>query len=199
VLTNGGPGYHTMVPTLLIYEEAFTNYRYGNAAAMPATGRWAHARDAANEKFHVYWIGGTSGAGKSTTAARLANEHGLHLYATDEAMSENASRTTAAEAPFLHQFMAMSMDEPWGAVTATQIRTVVEHLIGAGQHRGGDQLVLVVADTGYDPERQAKSSFQVARSFTADEHTQHRDRHASRPECRPHGSGGLDGVHRLVE
>ena len=34
VLTNGGPGYHTMVPTLLIYEEAFTNYRYGSAAAM---------------------------------------------------------------------------------------------------------------------------------------------------------------------
>jgi ABC-type sugar transport system permease subunit len=34
VLTNGGPGYHTMVPTLLIYDEAFTNYRYGSAAAM---------------------------------------------------------------------------------------------------------------------------------------------------------------------
>ena len=34
VLTNGGPGYHTMVPTLLIYGEAFTNYRYGSAAAM---------------------------------------------------------------------------------------------------------------------------------------------------------------------
>ncbi|GAA1650108.1 sugar ABC transporter permease [Actinoplanes couchii] len=34
VLTNGGPGYHTMVPTLLIYGEAFTNHRYGSAAAM---------------------------------------------------------------------------------------------------------------------------------------------------------------------
>ncbi|SEE65116.1 carbohydrate ABC transporter permease [Ruania alba] len=34
VLTNGGPGYHTMVPTLLIYVEAFTNNRYGAAAAM---------------------------------------------------------------------------------------------------------------------------------------------------------------------
>ncbi|MWV51564.1 ABC transporter permease subunit (plasmid) [Rathayibacter sp. VKM Ac-2803] len=34
VLTNGGPGYNTMVPTLLIYSEAFTNHRYGTAAAM---------------------------------------------------------------------------------------------------------------------------------------------------------------------
>ncbi|MDQ0675130.1 ABC-type sugar transport system permease subunit [Pseudarthrobacter siccitolerans] len=34
VLTNGGPGYHTMVPTLQIYIEAFANHRYGTAAAM---------------------------------------------------------------------------------------------------------------------------------------------------------------------
>ena len=34
VLTYGGPGYNTMVPTLHIYIEAFTNNRYGTAAAM---------------------------------------------------------------------------------------------------------------------------------------------------------------------
>ncbi|NSL42692.1 carbohydrate ABC transporter permease [Streptomyces sp. 8P21H-1] len=34
VLTNGGPGTHTLVPTLLIYNEAFGNNRYGSAAAM---------------------------------------------------------------------------------------------------------------------------------------------------------------------
>ena len=62
---------------------------------------------------HVHWIGGGSGAGKSTTAARLADEHGLRLYATDEVMSDHAGRTTAEDAPFLHRFMAMSMDERW--------------------------------------------------------------------------------------
>ena len=30
---------------------------------------------------HVYWIGGGSGAGKSTIARRIAAEHGLQLYA----------------------------------------------------------------------------------------------------------------------
>lgn len=62
---------------------------------------------------HVRWIGGGSGAGKSTTAARLVNEHGLRLYDTDAAMSHHARRTTAEEAPFLHEFIAMSMDERW--------------------------------------------------------------------------------------
>jgi ABC-type sugar transport system permease subunit len=34
VLTNGGPGYHTEVPTLRIYKEAFDFHRFGAAAAM---------------------------------------------------------------------------------------------------------------------------------------------------------------------
>jgi ABC-type sugar transport system permease subunit len=34
VLTNGGPGYHTEVPTMRIYKEAFEFQRYGTAAAM---------------------------------------------------------------------------------------------------------------------------------------------------------------------
>lgn len=62
---------------------------------------------------HVYWIGGGSGAGKSTVAAALAERYGLRLYGTDESMQDHARRTTAAEAPHLHEFMAMSMDERW--------------------------------------------------------------------------------------
>lgn len=34
VLTNGGPGYLTEVPTLRIYKEGFVNHRFGVAAAM---------------------------------------------------------------------------------------------------------------------------------------------------------------------
>nr|WP_211228495.1 hypothetical protein [Glycomyces tenuis] len=62
---------------------------------------------------HVRWIGGGSGAGKSTTAARLADEHGLRLYATDDVMSDHARRSSAERAPLLHRFMAMSMDQRW--------------------------------------------------------------------------------------
>ncbi|MFJ5731862.1 hypothetical protein [Streptomyces paradoxus] len=62
---------------------------------------------------HVYWIGGGSGAGKSTVARRLAGRHGWRLYATDDVMADHARRTTAAQAPLLHRFMAMDMDQRW--------------------------------------------------------------------------------------
>ncbi|WUI02797.1 hypothetical protein OHR68_13620 [Spirillospora sp. NBC_00431] len=62
---------------------------------------------------HVYWIGGGSGAGKSTIARRIATRHGLHLYATDEMMSDHASKSTPKDSPFLSEFKAMDMDERW--------------------------------------------------------------------------------------
>lgn len=62
---------------------------------------------------HVYWIGGGSGGGKSTIARRLADDHGWRLYATDDVMADHARRTTPQEAPLLHEFKAMDMDERW--------------------------------------------------------------------------------------
>lgn len=59
------------------------------------------------------WLGGGSGAGKSTVARRLADVHGLHRYDTDDVMSEHAARTTPADAPYLSEFAAMDMDLRW--------------------------------------------------------------------------------------
>lgn len=62
---------------------------------------------------HVYWIGGGSAAGKSTVARRIAQRHGLHVYATDDAMADHARRSSPEDCPLLHSFMAMDMDERW--------------------------------------------------------------------------------------
>jgi 2-phosphoglycerate kinase len=62
---------------------------------------------------HVYWIGGGSGAGKSTVARRIAERHGLRRYSTDDVMPDHAARSTADESPLLFDFMAMDMDERW--------------------------------------------------------------------------------------
>ena len=62
---------------------------------------------------HVRWIGGGSGAGKSTIARRIAAQHGLRVYATDDAMADHARRSSRADSPLLHRFMAMDMDERW--------------------------------------------------------------------------------------
>lgn len=62
---------------------------------------------------NVHWIGGGSGAGKSTIARRLAAEHGLTVYATDDVMRDHARRSKPEDAPELHRFLDMSMDERW--------------------------------------------------------------------------------------
>src|SRR5215212_4143902 len=62
---------------------------------------------------HVYWIGGGSGAAKSTIARRIAAQHRLRLYSTDDVMADHARRSTKEDSPLLHRFMAMDMDERW--------------------------------------------------------------------------------------
>jgi 2-phosphoglycerate kinase len=61
----------------------------------------------------VYWIGGGSGAGKTTIARRIAAEHGLGIYSTDDVMADHAGRSAPSDAPYLSRFMAMDMDERW--------------------------------------------------------------------------------------
>jgi hypothetical protein len=61
----------------------------------------------------VYWIGGGSGAGKSTVARRLADQYGLRRYATDDVMADHGGRMAREESPFLRAFGAMDMDERW--------------------------------------------------------------------------------------
>lgn len=62
---------------------------------------------------HVRWLGGGSGAGKSTVARQLASGYGLRLYSCDESIAEHARRASAAAAPLLQAFLAMDMDERW--------------------------------------------------------------------------------------
>lgn len=85
--------------------------------ADPASRTWNEAAAgsaALRERLrHVYWIGGGSGAGKSTIARRIAARHGLRVYATDDAMADHARRSSKEDCPLLHRFMAMDMDERW--------------------------------------------------------------------------------------
>jgi hypothetical protein len=88
---------------------------------------------------HVYWIGGGSGAGKSTVARRLAGRHGWRLYSTDDAMADHARRTTAEESPLLHAFLAMDMDERW-------VRRSPEEMLETFHWFRGEGFGLIVED-----------------------------------------------------
>jgi 2-phosphoglycerate kinase len=62
---------------------------------------------------HIRWIGGGSGAGKTTIARQLAAGCGLRLYSCDDVLSAHVGRATPTDSPLLQVFLAMEMDERW--------------------------------------------------------------------------------------
>lgn len=62
---------------------------------------------------HVRWLGGGSGAGKSTIARLLAERHGAKIYSTDETLSSHAGDLNADAAPLVDQFRHMDLNERW--------------------------------------------------------------------------------------
>jgi 2-phosphoglycerate kinase len=70
---------------------------------------------------HIRWIGGGSGAGKSTVSRQLAEKYGLRLYKCDEMQSSHSARSNPADHPLLHAFLAMTMDERWALRTPEEM------------------------------------------------------------------------------
>ncbi|PRX99110.1 hypothetical protein [Allonocardiopsis opalescens] len=95
---------------------------------------------------HVYWIGGGSGAGKSTIARRLAERHGMRRYDTDAAMPGHARRVPAEQAPRLRAFAAMDMDERWLARSPRQMLDGFHWFHGEGFDLIVEDLLALPAD-----------------------------------------------------
>lgn len=62
---------------------------------------------------HIRWVGGGTGAGKSTVTRRLADRYGLAVYGTDTTIGSHSGRLDAGAAPRLAQFRDLTMDERW--------------------------------------------------------------------------------------
>lgn len=96
---------------------------------------------------HVYWIGGGSGAGKSTSARALAARHGLTVYSTDATMRDHAARSTPGDSPWLGRFAAMSMDERWVNRSPETMLETFHWFRGEGFRFIVDDLMGLPADT----------------------------------------------------
>jgi adenylate kinase family enzyme len=104
---------------------------------------------ALREQFrHVYWIGGGSGAGKSTVARRIAAERGLQLYSTDDVMTDHSRRSTPADCPFLHEFMAMGTDERWVNRSPEAMLETFHWFRGEGFHLITEDILRLPKETG---------------------------------------------------
>jgi hypothetical protein len=101
---------------------------------------------------HVYWIGGASGAGKSTIARRLVDKHGLRLYSTDEAMSDHAHRWLPEDCPNLNEFVKMSMDQRWVDRSPQTMLETFHWFLGEGFNLIVQDLLVLPADQASSPK-----------------------------------------------
>jgi len=71
---------------------------------------------------HVLWIGGGTGAGKSSIALAIAERHGLGRYDYDwHDARDHTERTRPDRHPHRAAFLAMSIDERWVEWTPRQM------------------------------------------------------------------------------
>lgn len=123
-------------------------YDTGSMRREPGPGDIADAPALRERLAHVYWIGGGSGAGKSTIARRVAERHGMRVYATDDVMADHARRCAPADCPLLTAFAAMDMDERWLTRSPQTMLETFHWFNGEGFHLIIEDLLRLPATPG---------------------------------------------------
>jgi 2-phosphoglycerate kinase len=100
----------------------------------------------------VLWIGGSTCAGKSTIADRIAERRGLRIYHVDEYEQAHAARAVAAGLPVYERWTAMSLSERWAHST-------VEELVADTLALSEERLRLILEDLA--AEEAVVEGFQV--------------------------------------
>jgi hypothetical protein len=70
---------------------------------------------------HIYWIGGSPCAGKSSIADALIKKHGCVLYRCDEAYYKHCELVTAEQQPAFHRLIHLSSEELWMRPVSQQV------------------------------------------------------------------------------
>lgn len=75
---------------------------------------------------HVFWLGGSPCAGKSSISEILVGRFDLRLYRVDEAFEEHARRFDSSRQPALTKWLASSWDERWTGPVESLVREVID-------------------------------------------------------------------------
>jgi hypothetical protein len=62
---------------------------------------------------HVYWLGGSPCAGKSSIADTLVTSRGMTLYRADDAFSAHTEKITAGQQPIFYKVTHYSSEQLW--------------------------------------------------------------------------------------
>jgi 2-phosphoglycerate kinase len=82
-------------------------------------------QDPRRDLSHVLWLGGSTCAGKTTVAKRLAAAHGLRVYHCDEAFEEHRRRARPDRHPGFCRIMDLSAEELWSLPADEQVRSLL--------------------------------------------------------------------------
>ncbi|WP_102706517.1 zeta toxin family protein [Terribacillus saccharophilus] len=67
----------------------------------------------AQELSHIYWIGGSPCAGKTTIARKLTAEYGFTYYKCDDCYDDHMSRSTPDQQPYMYKIKDQTWDQVW--------------------------------------------------------------------------------------
>lgn len=82
------------------------------------------------------WLGGSTCAGKTTVARRLAALHGLRLYCCDDAFEDHRARARPDRHPGFHRIMDLTGPELWSRPAERQVEDLLAF------YRDGFELIL---------------------------------------------------------
>ena len=74
---------------------------------------------------HIYWLGGSPCAGKSTIAEMLANRYNLHYFNCDHAFARHQQQSNPSDQPTLYGLGERTCDEIWLVPVAEQVARVI--------------------------------------------------------------------------
>jgi hypothetical protein len=75
---------------------------------------------------HVYWLGGSPCAGKSSIADRIAAAHGLAIYQCDDAYFRHTKAITSEMQPVFSRIVSATCDELWMRPVERQVAEALE-------------------------------------------------------------------------
>jgi adenylate kinase family enzyme len=103
---------------------------------------------------HVIWIGGSTCAGKSTIAERMASQCGLAVYHVDEHEQEHAERAKAEGLPGYERWLGMSLTERWA-------ESPVDELVADTLAMSEERLPMILDDAARAGEPVIVEGFQA--------------------------------------